>query len=100
MKDSLYFNNSEDYLSIAQCSNTYFVRIGLDVGVYFVQRSSITRPSTVNATKKKGRCRLGKLGRVVSTMQGVDEGTWWIGRIQKNAKASWWHILENLEATC
>jgi len=83
VKKSLYFNNSEDYLNAAQCSNTCFVGIGSDVGVYFVQRSTISRPSTVTTAKKRGRSRLGKSGRPASTLQGVDEGTWWIGRIQK-----------------
>jgi len=63
VKKSICFNNSEDYLNAAQCSDTCFVGIGSDVGVYFVQRSTITRPSTVAAAKKRGRCRLGKSGR-------------------------------------
>ena len=53
VKKSMYFNNGEDYLSTAQCSNTCFVGIGSDVGVYFVQRSTITRTSTVTAAKKR-----------------------------------------------
>ena len=78
-------NHNEDYLSVATCSNTCFVGIGLDVGVYFVQRSTIMRPSTVTAAKKRGRgrSRLGKSGSAASTMEGVDEGTWWVGQIQK-----------------
>ena len=36
VKKSLYYNNSEDYLTAAQCSHTCFVEIGSDVGVYFV----------------------------------------------------------------
>ena len=83
VKKSLYFNNSEDYLSAAESSNTCFVGIGSDVGVYFVQRSTIGRPSTVTATKKRGKGRLGKSGRPALTLEGVDEGTWWVGRIQK-----------------
>jgi len=83
VKKSLYFNNSEDYLQAAQCENTCFVGIGSDVGVYFLQRSTITRPSTVTAAKKRRRCVAGKSGTPTSTLQGVDQGTWWIGRIQK-----------------
>jgi len=36
IKKSLYFNNSEDYLNAATCSNTCFVKIGSNGGVYFV----------------------------------------------------------------
>ena len=83
VRNSLYFNNSEDYLRAAQCSNTCFVGIGSDVGVYFLQRTTITRPSTVTAAKRRGNSLAKKSGRVASTLKGVDEGTWWVGRIQK-----------------
>jgi hypothetical protein len=83
VKKSLYFNNSEDYLNAAGCSNTCFVGIGSDVGVYFVQRSTISRASTVNAAKKRGKSRAQKSGRAMPTSSAVDEGTWWVGRIQK-----------------
>ena len=53
VKNSLYFNNSDAYLSATQCSKTYFIRIGSNVGVFFVQCSSITWPSTMTATKKR-----------------------------------------------
>ena len=83
VKNLLYFNNSEDYLRAATCSNTCFVGIGSDVGVYFLQRTTITRPSTVTAAKKRGMSLAKKSGRVASTLRGVDEGSWWVGRIQK-----------------
>ena len=51
--------------------------------VYFMQHSTIARASTVTAAKKRGRCRLGKSNTTASILQGVDKGTWWIGRIQK-----------------
>ena len=58
VKKSLYFNNSEDYLNVAQCLNTCFVGIGSDVEVYFMQHSTITRSSSVIAAKKGQRSRL------------------------------------------
>jgi len=56
VKKLLYFINSEDYLGTPQCSNMCFVGIGSNVGVYFVQRSMIARPSTVTVAKKRRRC--------------------------------------------
>ena len=50
---------------------------------YFLQRSTVIMPSTVIAAKKKGRCRTRKQGRTTSTIQGIDEGTWQVGCIQK-----------------
>ena len=41
VKQSLYFNNNENYLNAAQSGNACFVGIGSDVGVFFVQRSTI-----------------------------------------------------------
>ena len=79
----LYFNNDDDYLRVAQCSNTCFVGLGSNVGVYFVQCTTITRSSTMILAKKKGSYLAQKFGKVVSTTRGVDEGTWLVGHIQK-----------------
>ena len=76
VKKSLYFNNNEDYLNASRSLNTYFVGIGLDVGVFFVQCSTILRASTITAAKKRERNRASKSGKPTSTIQGVDEGTW------------------------
>ena len=97
-RKSLYFNNSEDNLRAPQCSNTCFVGIGSDVRVYFVQRTTITRPSIVTAAKKKGNSLAKKSGRVASTMRGVDEGTWWVGHILKlrrHADGTSWGSLKH-----
>lgn len=83
VKNSMYFNNSEAYLSAAESSSACLVGIGSDVGVYFVQRSTISRTSVVKAVKKRGNGRQSKAGSPSSVLQGVDEGSWWIGRIQK-----------------
>ena len=98
VRNSLYFNNNEDYLRTIQCSNTCFVEIGSDVGVYFVQRTAITRPFTVTAAKRRGNSLAKKSGRVASTLQGVDEGTRWVGRIQKmrrRASGTSWGSLKH-----
>jgi len=33
--------------------------------------------------KGRGKCHAGKSGNATSTMQVVDEGSWWVGCIQK-----------------
>jgi len=99
VKNSLYFNNSDAYLSAAQCESTCFVGIGSDVGVFFVQRSTITRLSTVTAAKRRGKSRASKSGTATSVLQGVDQGTWWVGRIQKmrrRASGRSWCSLKQL----
>lgn len=60
VKKSMHSNNNKDYLNVAQCSNTCFVGIGLDVGVYFVRCSTISRASIVIAAKKRGRSQASK----------------------------------------
>ena len=97
IKKSLYYNNSEDYLTAAQCSHICFVGIGSDVGVYFVQRSTISRTSAVNAAKKRGKSRAGKTGKAVSPTSATDEGTWWVGRIQKMQRCAGGHSWGSLK---
>ena len=84
VRNSIYFNNSEDYLSAAQCSSTCLLGIGSHCGVYFVQRSTTLVSSTVKAAvSRRSKSRLAKGKNPCSVLTGVDEGTWWLGRIQK-----------------
>ena len=55
VRNSLYFNNSDVYVNAAENTNTCLVGIGSDVGVFFEQRSTVTRPSTVIAAKRRGQ---------------------------------------------
>ena len=79
----MYFNNNDAYVTATESSNSCLVGIGSDVGIYFVQNSTVTRPSTVSAAKKRDRCKASKAGSPTTVLKGVDKGTWWIGRIQK-----------------
>ena len=86
VKHSMYFNNHDDYMSAASSSSTCLLGLGSDCGVYFVQRSSTTTASTVKAVarRKKGKgTSASKRGSPTSILNGEDQGTWWIGRVQK-----------------
>lgn len=85
VKHSMYFNNHDDYLSAAASSSTCLLGIGSDCGVYFVQNSTTTVSSTVKSAlkRKKGRQpKSSKAGRPTNILQGVEDGSWWIGRVQ------------------
>jgi hypothetical protein len=43
VKNSIYFNNSEDYLRAANCANTQLLGLGSDCAVFFVQRTTLSK---------------------------------------------------------
>lgn len=83
VKSSIYFNNSDAYLSAAACSSTCLVGLGSDIGVYFVQRTSTTLSSSVKAALRRNKGKGRGKGIPASVSFGVDHGCWWLGRIQK-----------------
>jgi hypothetical protein len=66
VKNSIYFNNSEDYLRAANCANTQLLGLGSDCAVFFVQRTSTTQTSIVKVAGKRKRNQAGKFGRAMS----------------------------------
>lgn len=86
VKSSVYFNNYEAYLSAAECANTCLIGLGSDVGIFFVQRVSLTRSSSVKTALRRHKGKGGCKGVPASIVNGADEGMWWIGRIQKMRK--------------
>lgn len=77
MKNSIYFNNSDDYLAAASSTTSMLLGLGSDVGVYFKDSREHGTSSTVMAAKKRTR------GRHVAVNRGVDNGMFYIGRVQK-----------------
>jgi len=57
--------------------------LGMDCGVYFMQWNTTTMPSLVKTTKKRKEGRPAKTKQPTCMFNGVDEGTWCIGRVQK-----------------
>lgn len=81
IKNSVYFNNAEDYMSAANLSSTCHLGLGSDCGVMFLQSVDINVSSTVKAVQKRkrnGGQRLGSLGVLSS---GADVSSWWLGRV-------------------
>lgn len=99
VKHSMYYNNHDDYLSAAASSSTCLLGIGSDCGVYFVQHSTTTVSSIVKATlkRKKGRQpKSSKAGRPTNILQRVEDGSWWIGRVQsmRRVHVKQWGLLQ------
>jgi hypothetical protein len=100
VKHSMYFNNHDDYITAAASSSTCLLGIGSDCGVYFVQSSTANISSTVRsaAKRKRGRnSKASKSGTPTNILQGVDDGTWWIGRVQSMRRrvGTQWGLLRH-----
>jgi hypothetical protein len=54
VRNSIYFNNSDDYISAANASNTCFLGLGCHCAVYMVQRSNTKQSSVSKAVENKG----------------------------------------------
>jgi hypothetical protein len=82
--NSIYFNNSEDYVNAASSSNTCLLGLWSDCAVYFVQRSSTLKSSTAKVAKTRAAKRKAlRKGTPANIQEGVDKGSWWLGRVQK-----------------
>ena len=82
----MYFNNHNDYITGAAYSSTCLLGLGSDYGIYFVQRSSTILTSTMKAVGKRKKGQNGvasKSGSPSNILQEADQGSWWIGRVQK-----------------
>ena len=88
MRNSIYFNNSNNYLTAASSSTTMLLGLGSDIGVNFKQRTSTMLTSAVKAAQKRTRANLFKEGRLISCMSRGDEGIWMLGRVHKNRRRS------------
>jgi hypothetical protein len=53
--NSIYFNNSEDYLSAATSNSTCLLGLGSDYGVFFVESQSRAVGSATKAAKNHSR---------------------------------------------
>ena len=55
VRNSIYFNNNDDYLTATSSSTTMLLGLGSDVGVYFKQRTSTMLTSAVKAAQKRNK---------------------------------------------
>jgi hypothetical protein len=72
MKNSIYFNNSDDYLAVASSTTSMLFGLGSDSGVYFKDSKGSRTSSTVMATKKMTRVT------PATVNHGVDNGMFYI----------------------
>ena len=78
VKNSIYFNNHDDYVTAANCSSTCLLGLRLDCGIYFVQRSSTARTSAMKAVRKRKKgcgTAASKKGSPTNILSATDEGS-------------------------
>jgi hypothetical protein len=75
MKNSIYFNNSDDYLAASSSTTSMLLGLGSDVGVYFEDMRGSA--STMRATRTRTK------GRPATINSGLSNGMFYIGRVQK-----------------
>ena len=83
VKNSFCFYNNEAYLNATSLSFSIFLGLGSDAGVYFLEQRNTMISSTVKAVAKRKQGWPSKNGIATCVLNGVDEGTWWVGRVQK-----------------
>jgi hypothetical protein len=81
VRNSVYFNNADDYISAANSENTCLLGLGSDCAVYFVTNTAGGQSSTARAAKKRTRSR--RVGAPSNIGTGAPSGSWWLGRVQK-----------------
>lgn len=101
VRNSMHFNNSADYLNATSSSSTCLLGLGSHCGVYFVQRSTTMVSSTVKAAARRHSwSRDGQCGVPSSCLQGVDKGSWWVGRVQglrRKVGAGWRGVSQPMD---
>lgn len=77
MQNSIYFINSDDYLTAASLTTSMLLGLGFDLGVYFKDSRGPTTSSTVMIAKIKTR------DRPIAVNRGVNNMMLYIGKVQK-----------------
>jgi hypothetical protein len=83
VKNSIFFNNADDYLSAASSNSKMLIGCGSDCGIYFLGRGLPLQSSAVTTAQKRTRGKQGRGVAAVRVSQAVEEGSWWIGRVQR-----------------
>ena len=82
VRNSIYFNNVDDYLSAANSSSTYLLGLESDCAVFMMQRVSTRQSSASKVAGKQGQQKKGPIGPS-NIYGGVNEGYWWLRCVQK-----------------
>ena len=73
----------DDYINVLSSIERMLLGLGMDCGVYFMQRSTTTISSTVKLVVRTICGRPSKNMQHTCVLNGVDRGTWCIWRVQK-----------------
>ena len=79
MKNSIYFNNSNDYMAAVESTTSMLMGLGSDVVVYFTD----LRNNGNSVPMRGAALRKQKRGRAANTTSGAANGICCIGRVQK-----------------
>ena len=74
VKNSIYFNNSDDYISASSSMDTMLLGLGMDYGIYFMQSSTTTTLPSVNAVVQRKRGRPSKKLQPACVLNEVERG--------------------------
>jgi hypothetical protein len=76
VRNSIYFNNSEDYLSTASSSTAMLLGVGSNCRVFFLQQHSGNISSTVKAAQRRSKCGKSRKGATTRVSSGGDAESW------------------------
>jgi hypothetical protein len=76
IRNSIYFNNSKDYLNAANATDTCLLGLGSNCAVYMVQCSTTKKSSTSKVVRKRTRNLKNKAIKESNIYDGVDESFW------------------------
>jgi len=72
VKNSIYFNNSDDYITTSSSIETMLLDLNMDCGVYFMQRTTTTISSLVKAIVWRKRRKSSKKLQSKYVLNGID----------------------------
>ena len=75
IRNSVYFNNVEDYLNAANLSSSCLLGLGSDCEVYFVQKSSLNTTSAIQTVCKRSKNSSSWLRDPTNVFAGTDYGS-------------------------
>jgi hypothetical protein len=90
VRNSIYFNNANDYIVATNSKNTCMLGLVSNCVVFFVCGSVDGQSSIVHAAKKRGSSGISSAPACLP--QGTKFGTWWLGwvqRIKQKAGTKW-----------
>lgn len=83
VKNSIYYNNSKEYLLVENFGSTILLDLGSDCAIYFKQRSTIGVLLAIKAARQRNGVNSRRNSHPCPVRNGFDEKKWWLGRVQR-----------------